>query len=88
MVQAIVITVTVAVLIGLSLEGFSMIFKKSSVISRFKLQRESKEETDLNQPLTKRDLAILKSEIFEEMEHIKAAIHLQTPREALKGHSH
>ena len=70
-----VIMVSVAIFFGLSLEGFSVIFRESSIISRFKLQRDVKDGMDLNQPVTKKDLF----KILEEMDNIKSAINIQTP---------
>ena len=73
-VQVIVVIVIVAVFLGLLLEGFTIIFKKSRIISKLNTQRKVTEETDLNQPLTKKDLV----RILEEIENIKAAINLRT----------
>ena len=69
-----VIMVSVAIVIGLSLEGFSIIFREDSIISRFELQRDVKDGIDLDQPLTRKDLF----RILEEIENIKSAINLQT----------
>ena len=73
-VQVIVVIVIVAVFLGLLLEGFTIIFKKSRIISKLNTRRKVTEEMDLNQPLTKKDLV----RILEEIENIKAAINLRT----------
>ena len=70
-----VIMVSVAIVIGLSLEGFSIIFREDSIISRFELQRDVKDGIDLDQPLTRKDLF----KILEEMDNIKSAINIHTP---------
>ena len=73
-VRVIVIIVSVAVLLGLLVEGASIIFSKSSIIYKLKLNKEDNVEVELNQPVTKRDI----QKILKEIENLKATKNLQT----------